>query len=300
MFCGFLEAVKKGKRRGVQRFHCNYCGKNFQNKHRRLKLQRTLWQQYIHHRQTVNQLATKYHKSSRWIRQQLDQASLKSFRLYPQPIVGIADVVFWGRGYGVLVFRSFDLKQNLYWTEVASETAGAYREGRQILESLDYRFEAMVLDGRRGIKEVFSDIPVQICQFHQIQAINRYLTRRPKLEAGKELRAIALTLAELTESILNILLTEWHEKWKEFLKERTYSEDKKHWQYTHRRIRAAYRSLKTNLPYLFTYQYYPNLNIPNTTNSLDGSFSHLKDLIGLHRGLKRQRRWRIIQEVLAK
>lgn len=209
-------------------------------------------------------------------------------------------MVFWGRGYGVIVFRSFDLKQNLYWTEVISETAGSYREGRQILESLGYRFEAIVLDGRRGIKEVFSDIPVQICQFHQIQAINRYLTTKPKLEAGKELRSIALALAELTESLFNILLTEWHEKWKEFLKEQTYSEDKKHWQYTHRRIRAAYRSLKTNLPYLFTYQYYPNLNIPNTTNSLDGSFSHLKDLIGLHRGLKRQRRWRLIQEALAK
>lgn len=214
--------------------------------------------------------------------------------------MGIADVVFWGRGYGVLVVRSFDLKRNLYWKEVASETADIYRQARQALESLGFTFKAMVLDGRRGIKEVFSDIPVQICQFHQIQAINRYLTTRPKLEAGKELRTIALALPKLTESIFAILLNEWHEKWKEFLKERTYSEDQKHWQYTHRRIRTAHRSLKTNFAYLFTYQYYPSFKIPNTTNSLDGSFSHLKDLIGLHRGLKRQRRWRLIQEVLAK
>lgn len=262
-------------------------------------MERTLWRQYIWQRQTVEQLAAKYRKSGKWIRQRLDKAPVSKFHLQPQPVVGIADITFWGRGYGVLVFRSWDLKQNLYWTEVMTETAAVYREGRQILESLGYVFDAIVLDGRKGIKEVFPDLPVQICHFHQLAAIKRYLTSRPKLEAGKELRAIALVLPELNENFLSQALTEWQAKWQEFLKERTYAEDKKHWQYTHRRIRAAYRSLKTNLPYLFTYQKYPELNIPNTTNSLDGSFSHLKDLLGLHRGLKQQRRWRIIQEVLA-
>ena len=215
-------------------------------------------------------------------------------------MVGIADITFWGRGYGVLVFRSWDLKQNLYWTEVTTETAAAYLEARQTLEKLGYSFKAMILDGRKGIREVFADLPVQICHFHQLAAIKRYLTSRPKLEAGKELRAISLALPKLNEKLLSQALEEWHTKWKEFLKERTYTEDRMHWQYTHRRTRAAYRSLKTNLPYLFTYQKYPKLKIANTTNSLDGSFSHLKDLLRLHRGLKRQRRWRIIKEVLAK
>ena len=214
--------------------------------------------------------------------------------------MGIADITFWGRGYGALVVRCQSLKQNLYWTEVITESATVYLEARRILEESGYIFQAMVLDGRKGIREVFADIPVQICHFHQLAAIKRYLTSRPKLEAGKELRTIAMALPKLNEQILSRLLDEWHIKWGEFLKERTYTEDRKHWQYTHRKLRSAYRSLKTNLPYLFTYQKYPHLHIPNTTNSLDGSFSHLKDLIGLHRGLKRQRRWRIIQEVLTK
>jgi hypothetical protein len=248
----------------------------------------------------VAQLANKYQKSGRWIRQQLDKAPLSKFQLLPQPVVGIADITFWGRGYGVLVFRSWDLRQNLYWTEVVTETAAVYQEARQILESIGYTFQAMILDGRKGIREVFGDIPVQICHFHQLAAIKRYLTSRPKLEAGKELRIIALALPKLNESLLGQVLEEWRAKWQEFLKERTYSEDSKHWQYTHRRIRAAFRSLKTNLPYLFTYQKYPELKIANTTNSLDGSFSHLKDLLRLHRGLMRRRRWRIIQEVLSK
>jgi len=199
-----------------------------------------------------------------------------------------------------LVFRSFDLKQNLYWTEVKTETTAVYREARQLLEELGYTFEAVILDGKKGVREVFSDIPVQVCQFHQMAAVTRYLTRRPKLEAGKELRMIALDLTELTENMLLLLLDAWHEKWGGFLKERTINPDNpKKWFYTHKRIRSAYRSLKTNAPYLFTYQQYPDLNIPNTTNSLDGSFKYLKQLIGIHGGLKRDRRWRLIEEVLA-
>ena len=246
-------------------------------------------------------MVKKYQRSEKWIRQQLDKAPTKSFRLYPQPITAIADCTFWGRGYGVLVFRSYDLKQNLYWIEVTNETATVYREARAILEELGYVLEAVVIDGKKGVREVFSDIPVQICQFHQMAIVTRYLTKRPKLETGKELREISLALTELTENMLLLLLDAWHEKWKDFLKERTVNPfNPKKWTYTHRRIRSAYRSLKTNAPYLFTYQQYTGLNIPNTTNSLDGSFKYLKQLIGLHGGLKRSRRWRLIQEVLAK
>jgi hypothetical protein len=220
--------------------------------------------------------------------------------LYPQPVTIIADATFWGRGYGVLVFRSFDLKQNLGWLEISSETKAVYAEMRAILEELGYIIDAVVIDGKPGIKRVFEDVPVQLCQFHQIATINRHLTRRPKLEAGKELRFIALQLTELDEKTLSVLLETWHAKWKIFLREKTFHPDGRHWHYTHRRIRSAYHSLKKNLADLFTYQRHPNLNIPNTTNSLDGSFSHLKDLLRIHRGLKRHRRWKIIQEILAK
>jgi len=40
------------------------------------------------------------------------------------------------------------------------------------------------------------------------------------------------------------------------------------------------------LPYLFTYKNYPNLNITNTTNGLDGGlFSPMKMLMKVHRGI---------------
>ena len=43
----------------------------------------------------------------------------------------------------------------------------------------------------------------------------------------------------------------------------------------HRKLRSAYRSLTTNLPFLYTYQTYPDLHIPHTTNVADGTLSQL-------------------------
>lgn len=68
--------------------------------------------------------------------------------------------------------------------------------------------------------------------------------------------------------------------------------------YTHRKLRAAYRSLMTNLQCLYTYQKYPDLRIPNTTNSLDGSWNALKSHVNVHRGLRLDRRFKVIRAYL--
>ena len=137
-----------------------------------------------------------------------------------------------------------------------------------------------------------------MCHFHQMQNVTKYLTRRPETEAGKELRKIMLTLARSDEFTFTFNLKEWHNKWGEYIKEKTKVAGTKHWYYTHKKIRSAYLSMFRNLPYLFTYLKYPELNIPNTTNSLDGSFNHLKDKVDLHHGLRKDRRYKLIQEFL--
>ena len=176
-----------------------------------------------------------------------------------------------------------------------------YLKARRTLEEQGLVITAVVIDGRKGLKLVFSDVPVQVCHFHQLAIVTRYLTRRPKLEAGQELRRIALALKDLDEATFTELLREWYEKWERFLKERTANPlDSRRWSYTHRRIRSAYRSLKTNLPYLFTYQNYSELKIPNTTNSLDGYFGKMKELLNVHRGLSRKKRYLLISEILSK
>ena len=129
--------------------------------------------------------------------------------------------------------------------------------------------------------------------------VTKYITRKPETQAGKELRIIMLTLTRSTEKEFATTLSVWHQTWGDYINEKTYVTGTKHWYYTHKNVRSAYRSLATNLPYLFTYQKYPHLNIPNTTNSLDGSFVHLKDKVKLHHGLKKERRYKVIEELLS-
>jgi hypothetical protein len=173
-----------------------------------------------------------------------------------------------------------------------------YEEARHYLEEAGFNIQAVVLDAKHGIREVFAGLVVQICQYHQQQIVVRYLTTRPKTGAGLELKVITGALTELDEKSFSELLDAWYKKWNVFLKERTYQPDGKHWSYTHRRIRAAYRSLVTNSPYLFSYQKHPELKIPNTNNSSEGSFSELKRLLNNHHGLKPYRRYRLTETIL--
>lgn len=178
------------------------------------------------------------------------------------------------------------------------ETIYDYQKGRIKVQNLGFTIRAIVLDGRPGVRSLFSDIPVQMCHFHQKQIIRRYLTGNPKLEAGIELKQITDTLVNTDKETFTLKFTAWCDKWDSFLKERTTNPLTGRWCYTHKRIRSARRSIKNNLTYLFTYLAYPQLNIPNTTNSLDGSFSWLKQDVNIHRGMNKENRNKIIEYLL--
>lgn len=296
-----VSVKKNGIRRGVHRYKCGECNYQFQSERRPKKLREKLWSAYVDGKQTLTQLAEEAHKSYKWVRNQLDHVAVSLPDVAPQKTVLITDTTFWGRSYGVCVFFSKELRRAIWWHEVESERMSHYHYGRKILEAEGWNFSAVVVDGRRGFLNVFKGIPIQICQFHQIKQVTRYLTRRPQTEAGKELRTLVLTLTKTDEATFTHALNTWHEKWGSFIEEKTveeYMSGKKKWFYSHGRVRAAYRSLKTNLLYLFTYQKYPELNIPNTTNDLDGSFSALKKKLGVHHGLRRDRRFKVISQLL--
>jgi hypothetical protein len=299
--CSSRLTKKNGYQYDRRRYKCLNCGHQFQSPKKEGKLKKKLWSAYVSGKQTLRQLARAAQKSHVWVRARLDAVSVALPTIAPQRTVLIVDTTFWGRSYGVCVFFSKELKRAIWWHEVVSERMAHYHYGRKILEGLKWVFAAVVVDGRRGFLAVFKGIPIQICQFHQIKQVAKYLTRRPKTEAAKELWALTLTLTKTDEATFTKSLDAWHQKWGEYIEEKTIDEfvtGKKKWYYTHKKVRSAYRSLKHNLPYLFTYQTYPGLNIPNTTNDLDGSFSALKKKLSVHHGLRRDRRFKVISQLL--
>jgi hypothetical protein len=270
----------------------------FQYKKRDAGVTEALWNEYTRGKQTLKELGTKYGKSHVWVRKHLDTYELMPDTPTPQPTIIVADTTFWGHGYGVCVFRSWNLRRNLWWGEVDTEKVAHYHYGRKILEDREWTFTGAVIDGRRGLASVFKDIPVQTCHFHQMKTVTRYLTRKPQTKEGQTLRAIMLRLTHSTEAEFKDCLTSWKKHYPYILTDKTIVLGTKHWYYTHKKTRSAYLSMERNLPYLFTYQKYPELNIPNTTNTIDGYFASLKKKVAAHHGLRKDRRFKVISELL--
>jgi hypothetical protein len=251
-------------------------------------------------KQTIEQLANAKRVSVPVLRSKLDQyqipLSQPCQQLVPGSIVLVIDAYFRKRGDGTIVFRAPGLGKNLLWYDIQYETVATYLYGVKLLQDAGWKILGFTVDGRRGVVSALETIaPVQHCQFHQKATIRRYLTNRPKLLAAQELKAIAAQLTVTDQDSFTAQLEIWHRAWDKLLKERT-QHPSGGWSYTHRHLRAAYRSLNTNSPWLFTCHQYPD--IPNTTNSLDGSISHLRTMHRVHRGIQLHRRLKLTDELL--
>ncbi len=200
------------------------------------------------------------------------------------------DTTYWGRSFGVMLFKDAITKENLLKYYVKTETNALYKQGIEDLQLNGFLVKAIACDGRKGLLTSFGTIPVQMCQFHQAAIIRRYLTRNPKLPAALELMEVVSLMKQTDKESFVGALNEWHNKWGLFLNERTINEETGKSFYTHKRLRSAYRSLKTNLKWLFTWYDNIGLNIPNTTNAIDGHFADLKNKLRNHNGLSIERK----------
>jgi len=223
-------------------------------------------------------------------------------KVEPRAVTLAADATFFGKRsdrFGTLVFLDVLTNEIIAGKHIESETAEDYRYLLEQIQSQGFTVQGVVLDGKRGIGKVFKGIPVQMCHFHQVAIIKRYLTKSPKLEASIDLLQICRKLRRISEDRFRDALDIWYLKYKSFIEERTPNPKTGRLTYTHAKLVSAYNSLRNNLPYLFTYKLHKHIGLPNTTNHLDGGvFSQLKKLIKLHQGLAASRRVKFIDEFL--
>ena len=189
-------------------------------------------------------------------------------------------------------------KAVLYYTLVSHETKSAYKQGVDDLLSLGIDIQSITCDGRRGLRTLFTRTPCQMCQFHQVQIVTRYFTPRPKNIASIDLRWLTVEIKQLDKATFIKRLDHWYLTHEAYLNERSTNEDTDRSWYTYKRLRSAYPSLRTNSDWLFTYREYGHLDIPNTTNSLEGLFSKLKRHLHSHNEVNEQRKLRFIKDFL--
>jgi len=159
-------------------------------------------------------------------------------------------------------------------------------------------YKSFTIDGRKGVIKIlearYPGILIQLCQFHQKQIIRRYTTNNPQTSCGRALKNLMNNISTSDPLEFKTRFRVLEILFRDFLKER--NENNK---FKHKRLRSAFRSLKSNFKYLFTNRYHPSLNMPNTTNSCDGSFAHWKNKVKIHRGISKERRSQMINFLLS-
>lgn len=255
-----------------------------------------IWEEYTTGKQTYKQLSEKYKCSTKTIQRRIDSHRIKKSTQNPREVIVLMDTTYWGRNFGAMLFKDAISKENLLKYYVKHETNELYKKGINALKSSGFEILAIVCDGKMGLISSFKDIPIQMCQFHQAAIIRRYITQQPKLPASIELKEIVSLMKNTDKESFIGVLDQWHTHWKSFLDERTVNEITGKSHYTHKRLRSAYRSLKTNLPWLFTWYDHIELNIPNTTNEIEGNFADLKKKLRNHNGLSIKRKMKFIDE----
>lgn len=217
----------------------------------------------------------------------------------PRPIHLVVDATYFGKrregtGWGVVLFRDADAKENLWWKYVGEENMTHYREGKETLEQLGYTILSVTCDGFSGNIPVFKGIPLQMCHFHMKMIVIRCTTLKPKTEAGQVLLALIRTLTYTTKEEFTERLRHFHVRYASFLNEKT-RHPEGGWSYTHDGVRRGYFSVVHWFPYLFTC--HADRKIPNTTNTCDGHFSHVKDIVRIHRGLNRIQKQKVLDAI---
>ncbi len=277
-------------------YKCHACGKQFIGGDRIEPDQ--VWSEFLSGKQTLSQLAKRHKCSIRTIQRKLTLHRIRIPRKVPRNIIILMDTTYWGRSFGVMLFKDDITKENLLKYYVKTETNSLYRKGVEQLKSQGFTIDAIVCDGRRGLIQSFSGVPVQMCQFHQVAIIRRYITKTPRLIASVALKEVVSLMKHTDKESFEGALNQWYSEWEGFLAERTLNIETGKSHYTHKRIRSAYKSLKNNLPWLFTWYDNIEMKIPNTTNAIDGHFANLKTKLRNHNGLSISNKMKFIDGFL--
>ncbi|WP_420837850.1 IS256 family transposase, variant Zn-binding type, partial [Arcobacter vandammei] len=222
--CKSFCVKKNGKRREIQRYLCADCGHSFSSSKRPNKLIKKLFFEYFQGKQTLKQLSIKYHKSIPWIKKYLDEYEPDEIKISPSKVIIVADATFFGKRkdkMGTLVFKDVINNKIIVSKHIQSETVEDYKQLFKTIKEQGYEVLGVVLDGKRGLNKAFKDIPIQLCHFHQIAIVKRYLTNNPRLDASIDLLQITKKLPNIKKESFEEALNIWYIKYKSFLEEQS-------------------------------------------------------------------------------
>lgn len=295
--CNSSNVVKKGKRNGKQRYHCVACSHNFSGANKGVKLsnQFVWFRKWVMERQVYKYLVRDSGMSQSTI-QRLFRNYLKS---PPKTLIKskgkvhlLIDGTYFENGLCLILYYDYGIQYVQLFRETNNEKYKEIREDLENIRNLGIDVYSVTCDGHRAIlkavAKVYPNAAIQRCVVHVKRQVRSYLSGNPKLVLGKELLDIAKSVTRLktveqaNEWLINF--HKWYEANKTFIEQKTLNEDTGRWWYTHKNLHLACSHLINAIPNLFCYL--NDHDIAYSTNELEGYFTHLKEKLTLHRGLR--------------
>jgi hypothetical protein len=197
-----------------------------------------------------------------------------------------------------LLIAISDTGRVLAWQWCAGESTAAWNA---LLEQIPAP-AIIVSDGGSGLptalRTCWPETKHQRCVFHLQMNVSRHLTRNPRTDAGKALRALVMNLSEIDNEdkaiAWQLQLERWWQTFGHLTRERTLFHNGR-WGFTHDRLRKAWHLIRkvTRDGVLFTWVTYGN---PRTTSPLEGGInSQIRAMLRHHRGMTIHRRRRAVE-----
>ena len=252
---------------------------------------------------TTEALSRKYDLGKRKVNDILENYEIKPIvpsRNYHCDVICV-DVTYVGRKYGYLSVLDAHRGNCLYCGITRGyETVYDYEKALLTLHRHGIYPKAVVMDGKFSAMKMFErhGLKVQMCQFHMIRIMTAYLTRKPILDENKELRQIISAITRTDRKHFESWFYAWKLKNELWLQEK-HKNDEGKYEYSHQKTRSLVRGIVLLMPYLFTYEEYPELKIPNTNNLIEGVHSALKSKLNIHRGAKKSLKTKIVFSFLS-
>lgn len=267
----------------------------WRNEHKKTENRFIWFEKWIMDRRVYRTLDTDMQMSSRSISRLFKNYLAKAPQIAVKSKSNIhllIDGTYLPNGLCLILYYDHDIRYVQLYRTSNQEKFREIHQDLKALKLLGVRIYSVTCDGHKSIlkaiAKAYPDAIIQRCVVHVKRQCRTYLSRKPKLQASKELLIISNQLTavktQLDCSYWLLSLHNWYQLHRDILLEESVNEQSGDYWKTHDGLHRAYTLLSQSIPNLFHYLNDPE--IPATTNRLESFFKHLKEKLLLHSGLR--------------
>jgi hypothetical protein len=204
----------------------------------------------------------------------------------------LIDGTYFSNGLCLVLYYDHDIRYVQLYRHTNREKYKEIKEDLENLKRLNVAVYSVTCDGHKAIlkavKKVYPNAIIQRCLVHIKRQVKTYTSEQPKLLQAKELLKISNQITTIkTQEQCSIWLLQfytWYHQHAPFINEQSKNVETGRMWFTHKKLHTACSLIINAIPNMFCYL--NDEQIPFTTNRLESYFTHLKEKLVLHRGLK--------------